>query len=301
MKKRSILTMVFAGLAVLALGGCCCGKSDRSGEIRSSACCCKDGKACCKSGKACEEKKASPCFSKRVREEVVAVKTTAPVVLDGKLDEADWKNAPAYTMVHAGGQYDGADWDVQEFFAKGVVEPGKLRVLWDDKYLYVGVEFTDRDLYAEAKEDQQHSYKTGDVAEIFLKPVNKRWYWELYVTPLGNKTAFYYPGRGTLGLPSGFPDKLPLKGLKSAAFAVGTVNDPSDQDVKWTAEMAIPRDEICRDTKLAPDVPWLIFFGRYNYGKDLEVKENSCFPYQPALNYHNHAGYAALKMVEKAK
>ena len=268
------LILAMAGVAALAFSGCCSGKN---------------------------EKKNNPNFSSRVREEVVAVKAVDPIVLDGKLDEADWKNAPAYPLVHALRQYSEADWDVQEFFRNGVVEPGKVKVLWDDKYLYVGIEFTDRDLYAEVKEDQKHHYRTGDVAEIFLKPLDKRWYWELYVTPLGNKTAFFFPGRGTLGLPSVHPDKLPLKGLKTSAFACGTVNDPSDQDVKWTAEMAIPRSEAGREIGLAPNVPWLIFFARYNYGKDLELRENSCFPLQPAVNFHNHAGYAILKMVEKMK
>lgn len=274
MNRFLILTLAFAGLTALADSDC------HSEKI---------------------ENKNNPSFSNRVREEVVAVKAVNPIILDGKLNEADWENAPAYTLVHALRQYSDADWDIQEFFRNGVVESGKVKVLWDDKYLYVGIDFIDRDLYAEVKEDQQHHYKTGDVAEIFLKPLNKRWYWELYVTPLGNKTAFFFPGRGTVGLPSVFPDKSPLKGLKASAFSCGTVNDPSDQDVKWTAEMAIPRAEVGREIELSPDVPWLIFFARYNYGKDLELQENSGFPLQPTVNFHNHAGYAILKMAEKAK
>ena len=159
------LTMALVVMTVLALGGCCCGK---------------------------QQGKSDPRFSSRVREEVVAIEAVNPIVLDGKLEEADWGKAPAYTLVHASRQYSDAAWDIREFFGKGVVEPGKVRVLWDDKYLYVGIEFTDRDLYAEVKEDQKHHYRTGDVAEVFLKPLNKRWYWELYVTPLGNKTAFFW-------------------------------------------------------------------------------------------------------------
>ncbi len=276
MKKSFVLGTITVA-ATLLLSGCCNGNVD--------VCKCK-----------------SIRFSKRIREEVVAVATTAPLTVDGKLDEADWKNAPAYTMVHSSNQYQNSDWDIQEFFGRGVVEPGTIRVLWDEKHLYVGIELTDRDLRAEDGEDQKHLYKTGDVAEVFLKPANRPWYWEIYASPLGNKTAFYYSSRGILGLPSGFQEKLPLKGLKTAVVAYGTVNDPSDHDVKWTAEIAIPRDEISHgDTKLAPNVPWLIFFGRYNYGIYLLCQENSCFPCQPMPNFHNHAGYAALKMVEKKK
>ena len=46
------------------------------------------------------------------------------------------------------------------------------------------------------------------------------------------------------------------------------------------------------------DPAWLIFFGRYNYGRYLCICENSSFPSQRDINYHAHADYARLKLVK---
>ena len=235
------------------------------------------------------------------RPEIVASYTRRPIVLDGKLDEVAWQKTPAYFLVHAREQYKNVHPETREFFRRGVVEPGKVKLLWDDKYLYIGFEFTDLDIVAEGMKDQEHHYRTGDVAEVFLKPLAKTWYWELYVTPRGHKTAFFFPGRGLLGLPSGFPEKPALHGMKAAAFCKGTLNNSWDKDKKWTAEMAIPRSEIgMAGEKLDPEVPWLIFFGRYNYGRYLNQQENSSYPQQAKIGYHVHEDYGRLKM-EKGK
>ena len=71
----------------------------------------------------------------------VAVPKTSGIKLDGVLDDADWKRAPVE-------KYD----EERQYFSfdkahvkwKGPKDlSGTLRFLWDDKYLYVGVEVTD--------------------------------------------------------------------------------------------------------------------------------------------------------------
>ncbi|OQA87672.1 MAG: hypothetical protein BWY31_00615 [Lentisphaerae bacterium ADurb.Bin242] len=240
------------------------------------------------------------CCSSECRPEIVATYTKTPVALDGKLSDPMWQKTPAYELMHSRTAWDKSPSAVRKFFANGVAEPGKVRLLWDDKYLYIGIEFTDSDVVAEAPEDQQHHYLKGDVAEVFLKPMNQTWYWELYATPTGNKTAFFFPGRGVLGLPSGFPEKtLALKNLKTAAAFDGTLNNSWDRDKKWTAEMAVPIAEVGMiGEKLTPEIPWLIFFGRYNYSRYLPVRENSSFPQQESGNYHFYEDYGLLKLVK---
>ena len=233
------------------------------------------------------------------RPEVIATYTATPIKLDGTLNDPAWQKTPAYTLVHSRNQWKNAHPEIRKFFRNGVAEPGKVRVLWDDKYLYVGIEYTDSDVVAEEMTDQAHHYLKGDVAEVFLKPVNKTWYWEMYVTPAGYKTAFYFNGRGNVGLPSSFADKVVFKDLKVAAKADGTLNNSWDKDKKWTAVMAIPISEInMAGEKLSPEVPWLIFFGRYNYSRYLPRQENSAFPEQEYTSYHVHEEYAKLKMVK---
>ena len=233
------------------------------------------------------------------RTEVTATYVSGTVTLDGKLDEPAWHNTPAYSLTHAKKQFRKVVRPAQEYFSKGVIEPGKVRLLWNEKYLFVGFEFTDADVIAEGETDQLNHYLLGDVAEVFLKPLNQTWYWELYVTPAGRKTSYFFPGRGVVGLPSGFAKKPTLPGMKTAAVCKGTLNNSWDRDKKWFAEMAIPLNELNMvGERLEPGVPWTIFFGRYNFSRYLPWKENSNFPHIKPFNYHYYEKFATLKMVK---
>ena len=120
---------------------------------------------------------------------------------------------------------------------KSMEEGGAVRFAWDEKYFYLGVEFEDSDILAEAAgDDEQHNY-VGDTCELLLKPADHTWYWELHVTPAGKKANFLFPGRGTLVVPSSL--RYSCK-LEVAAHCNGTVNDWTDRDSGWTAELAMP-------------------------------------------------------------
>ena len=233
------------------------------------------------------------------RTEVTATYVSGPITLDGKLDEPAWHRTPAYPLTHAKQQFRDSTVYLQKYFRNGVIEPGKVRLLWNEKYLFVGFEFTDADIIAESAGDQLQHYTLGDTAELFLKPENRSWYWECYVTPKSHKTSFFFPSRGMRGLPSVFSKTAALKDMKAAAYAKGSLNNSWDGDRKWTAEIAIPRNEVgMAGEKLAPDVPWLIFFGRYNYGRNLETRDLSAYPEQDRMDYHTYEEYARLKMVK---
>jgi len=207
--------------------------------------------------------------------------TEQPITLDGRLDEPVWRTATVLPL-HVPGDEPTPR------------EPGSVRFAVDDEHLYVGFDFTDRDIVQEATADHQHHYQTGDVAELFLKPADASYYWELYVTPNGLKTAFFYPGRGRLGLPSAIN---PDTGLRVAAVVDGTLNDWRDDDAGWTAEMAVPRAELD-----AAGVPfngahdWGVLVGRYNFGRHLPARELSSMPHLPRADFHNHAVYAPLQL-----
>lgn len=96
---------------------------------------------------------SSPPAPEPPREEVTALRTEAPIALDGKLDEPAWRDAPAYALLHYRNEFKGETPDVQEFFRNGVVEAGTIRLLWDETNLYVGFELTDRDIVAEGDAD----------------------------------------------------------------------------------------------------------------------------------------------------
>lgn len=239
------------------------------------------------------------CRSGEDAPEIKAVYTAKPVVLDGNLDEDAWKNAPSYVLVFSRRNLENAHPDIKKFFKDGVTDPGAFKLLWDDKYLYIGIRFVDKDIVAEGEEDQQCHSAMGDLAEIFLKPVNDTYYWELHATPRNKKTAFFFLERGHKWLPSSQPKEIPLKKMATAAKLKGTLNSSFDKDECWSAEIAIPIDEInARGIKLAPGVPWKILLARYNYSRYVPEIERTAYPELEYTNFHANEEYGNLVLVK---
>ncbi len=218
---------------------------------------------------------------------MVAKFTETPVVIDGRLDDAVWETATSYPLSL------GRD---SEARGETLHEPGEVRLAWDNEFLYVGVKYYDSDIVAEGKNDQEHHYQTGDLAEVFLKPRASTWYWELYVTPHEKKTYLWFPGSGRMGLKSN--EEFTME-LHVAAQCQGTLNDWRDRDTRWTGEMAIPIRELKRfGDEFGPDADWTILVARYNYSRYLPLRgpELSMAPQLPVTSYHYHDGYASLRL-----
>lgn len=237
-----------------------------------------------------------PELQKGATLEVKASYASEPVKIDGVLDDKVWQVAKVYLTNLSKDKLTGGPMVEPQILQ----EPGKVRVAWDDKWLYVAFDFTDSDVVAEGKEDGLIHHKMGDLAEVYVKPADQSWYWELYVTPIGKKTTFFFPSQGLLGLPSNFAYKFQKGELKVAAKVNGTLNNYADRDKNWTAEMAIPISELTsRGEKFDPQTPWLFFVGRYNYSYYLPQKELSMMPSLPETNYHLINDYATLKLEPK--
>ena len=210
-----------------------------------------------------------------------------PVKIDGILDDDVWRIATKYRFSL------GEDQIAQ---GKKLTEPGDVQLARDDTHFYVAIKFYDSDIVAEGKEDQLHHYRMGDLVELFLKPEGYTWYWELYATPISKKTSFWFPGRGRMGLESGFQYQC---GLQVAAENNGTVNKWEDGDRYWTAEMAMPiRDLASRGETFRPGSNWRILVARYNYSRYLPWKELSMCPQLSKTNYHLHEEYGILELVK---
>ena len=221
---------------------------------------------------------------------VMTAKYTAePVVIDGILDEPLWQEAAIYDM----------QLSVDRSKNNELEEAAQVRLAWDEKYFYVGVKFDDSDIVAEGKTDQLHHYKFGDVCELFLKPTDKTWYWELYATPRGKKTSFFFPSQGRFGLPSCFEDIE--SDLQVGAQCEGTLNNWQDKDGHWTAEMAMPIKSLtAKGEKFGPGADWRILVARYNYSyyRTKMGPELSATPRLSVTNYHLIDEYAVLKLAK---
>ncbi|MDY0176870.1 MAG: carbohydrate-binding family 9-like protein [Lentisphaeria bacterium] len=228
---------------------------------------------------------------------VQAVYTPSPLVLDGRLDEAAWADAPAYYPQLGRGTYDKLPVAMQATVGRELREPGYYKLLWDEDYLYVGAQFVDSDVHAYGEEDQEHHYTLGDVAEVFIKPASDTYYWELYGTPAAKMSTFFIPGRGALMGPLLTSDPFELK---VASQVQGTLNQWQDKDQGWSMEMAIPRTELEKfGAKFNPEQGWSIFLARYNYCRYLPSKEMSSFPQQQeTANFHMLEEYATLQLLK---
>jgi len=211
---------------------------------------------------------------------MVARYCSTPMVIDGKLDEPAWKDAEVYHFYYSKDK------------SGEPKENGEIRLAWDDNYVYLGVTLEDSDIIATGDKDQLHHYKLGDLTELFLKPANSSHYWELYVTPAGHKTSFWFPVHGQI-------TEDYTCGLEVAATCDGTLNDSGDIDTSWTGEMAMPvKDLTSFGDAFGEGTDWLVFVGRYNYTGGLENPELSMSPALSKTNYHLTDEYAIFELVK---
>ncbi len=216
-----------------------------------------------------------------------AAHTDEAVTVDGRLDEPVWARCTPYRLWLGGDKGGGSP-----------REGGEVRLAWDDSHLYVAVRYVDSDVVAEGAEDQMLHFMHGDLAEVFLKPEQNTWYWELYVTPRDKKTSLWFPGPGRLGLESNHSYAMELE---VGAECQGTLNHWEDRDTSWTGEMAIPVKELCRHgDAFGPGEAWTILVARYNYSRYLKGRgpELSMAPKLPKTSFHDHDGYAKLDLAE---
>jgi hypothetical protein len=194
-------------------------------------------------------------------------KTKAPIVVDGKLDEADWQDAQTVPVNYVYGNKPGAV----------SADPRmNARYLWDDAYLYIGYDVFDTNLIAKANgatkgpSDNQRpgceiwdpDNKPVDVVEFFVIADDKSLFWELHHNAANqfndllvlaglpawqkNMPAFAAPF-GIYWIRNEF-----LQDEKDRKFACAvavkprkddkpsTVNDSTDEDTGYTAELRVP-------------------------------------------------------------
>ena len=169
-------------------------------------------------------------------EHYVVYQTAGPLVIDGKADEVSWKNA-AWTSDFT---------DIEGDKRPDPFLRTRVKMLWDNNYLYVFAELEEPQIWAYLATRDQIVYHDNDF-EIFLDPDrDTRNYFEIEVNARNTLFDLFLPGPYRNG---GGPPLISwdIAGLKSAVYLDGTLNDPSDIDKKWSVEMAIPFDALNLD------------------------------------------------------
>lgn len=217
-----------------------------------------------------------------------------PLKMDGKMSDPAWKKASETELKLPLKAYQNQPETLQKILGTELREKGTVKLLWDDKYLYVGAKFEDSDVLAEGLEDQEIHCGTGDLLEIFVKPEKDACYWEIYATPHDKKTCLFYPGRGRHFLPS-VTKKYKENGVIVKAHIDGTFNDWRDKDRGWSVEVAIPISMLNESgVPFAASEKWTVFLSRYNYSRYLPLRELSAFPRLSNPNFHINEEYAKL-------
>jgi hypothetical protein len=194
----------------------------------------------------------------------VVYRAEKPLVLDGKMDEKCWQNAP-WTEYFA---------DIEGYHMPDPKYSTRAKILWDDNYLYIGVELEEPHIWATYTHDESVIFHENNI-EVFIDPSGDTHnYYELEINALGTKwdlmlTKPYRYG----GLPINMWEIL---GLKTGIYHAGTINNPMDVDTLWSIEIALPW-EVLRETAPGKRKPvagdqWRMNFSRVQW--QLEIEED---------------------------
>jgi len=162
-------------------------------------------------------------------------KTAKPPTIDGKLDDEAWKAAPEVNLVTS---FDG----------RPVQRATRARLLYDDKFLYVGFDCDDPDVWGEKRERDSDIYNE-EVVEIFLDAnADGKTYNELEVSPHNVQFDAAFVSRR-----SDLPEAMKWDAqMVSAVNVRGTLDNDSDVDQGWSVEMKIPLDRLMEVPRLPP-------------------------------------------------
>ncbi len=165
----------------------------------------------------------------------VCYRASAPVNMDGLLNEADWKYAP---------------WSDDFGDIKGSLKPvpvfrTRVKMLWDSNFLYIAAELEEPHVWATLTERESVIFYDNDF-EVFIDPDgDTHHYVEYEMNALNTQwdLMLLKPYRDDT-IHNVAIDNWNYNGIKSAVHVNGTINNPEDTDIGWTLEIAIPLDAL---------------------------------------------------------
>jgi hypothetical protein len=215
-----------------------------------------------------------------------------PITVDGRMDEASWKNASAQPL--------------SNFFRldKPVDRQNTIfRMLWDDTNIYLFYECEDTSLTARETNFDGRTY-IDDCAEFFVVPAPDSVYmhfgFEINITEVRYDYIVlwrYYNNR-TFFI-SGYNPEYKVKAIYN-----GTLNNDKDKDKGWTMEFAIPMSAFNNFNRVArarPGVRWAFQAVRQdrNLVDDRFRSTSTLFPiYNFRLDVHQPAQFGLMEFTD---
>ncbi|MFT5494675.1 MAG: hypothetical protein ACI9TH_000066 [Kiritimatiellia bacterium] len=158
----------------------------------------------------------------------VCPRVTGPVTIDGDLEKPVWRDVP-WTDYFV---------DIEGARKLPPRHHTRAKMMWDDRYLYIGAMLEDPHLWGTLTEKNAIIFNDNDF-EVFIDPDGDRHnYYEFEINALGTiwELSLDRPYRD--GGPVHRGDNMP--GICHAVKLYGSLNDPSDTDLGWSVELAIP-------------------------------------------------------------
>jgi hypothetical protein len=163
----------------------------------------------------------------------VCRRTPEAITTDGHLDEAVWRRLHVVgDFVMAGGS--------------GLPQlPTEVRACWDAGNLYLAFSAIDTDIWGDMRRRDDPIYEE-EVVEVFLcsgRDLTRYFEFEFSPHNVVFDAAIECPESGDRRFMKADPE-WDCEGLKSAVHVVGTLDDHSDLDQRWTVEVALPFGQI---------------------------------------------------------
>ncbi len=151
-----------------------------------------------------------------------------PVSIDGRPTDAAWRSASS-----TGNWVNPSNGETAE---PGLRSTGKM--LWDEEYLYVLMTATDTDIWATMAERDSNLWDEEVLEFYFDGAADGRNYLELQVNPLNTVFDAVFASATERNLEEA--RAVNIEGLETAVFVSGDIEDRTDRDRSWSAEVRIP-------------------------------------------------------------
>ena len=165
----------------------------------------------------------------------VCYRSSAPLTIDGLINEADWLNVPW-------SEYFG---DIEGSLKPEPAYKTRMKMLWDTNFLYIAAELEEPHVWANLTERESIVFYDNDF-EVFIDPDGDTHHYLEYEMNAFNTQwdlMLLKPYRDDLKQNVAI-DNWNFNGMKSAVHVDGTINNPKDTDKGWTLEIAIPLDAL---------------------------------------------------------
>jgi hypothetical protein len=203
--------------------------------------------------------------------------TKKPPVIDGRLDDAAWSKAA---------------WTTDFVDIEGAAKPAprfrtRVKMLWDDKFLYIAAEMQEPDVKATLTKHDSVIFKDNDF-EMFVKPLPQTAsYYEYEINALNTGWDLFLDKPYREGGKA--DNSWDIENLQTGVSVQGTLNKSEDTDKGWTVEIAYPLSAFnSRQSVPRPEAGtmWRVNFSRVEWKAGQPKEDNWVWSPQYVVNMH---------------